>query len=72
MVAIAGQMITIEVLPAGRYDPSRTGGTVQLSSARGERRTIYLDLGRLPLDQQDLDERDMELLEEWWHKAGTE
>ena len=32
----------------------------------GEVREIYLDLGRLPLDQQNLDERGVELLEEWW------
>lgn len=65
---LAGEPTTFTVLDRP-YDPQRTGGWVQMTRA-GEVRTIYLDLGRLPLDQENLDDMDGELLTRWWEGAG--
>lgn len=67
---IGGMPTAFTVLPPAEYDPRRTGGTVEMVRA-GETRRIYLDLGRLPLDQVDLDGRDDELLVRWWEGAGA-
>lgn len=66
---ISGVAAEFTVLSPGDMDPSKRGGWVQMAQA-GEIRTIYLDPGRLPLDQVDLDTWDPELLEAWWHEAG--
>lgn len=68
-IVVEGLEVEFLVLPAGDFDPARTGGYIQMTGG-DERRTVYLDLGRLPLDQQDLDERDSDLLAKWWLEAA--
>lgn len=68
-IEIEGVVTEYTVLPPGEFNPARTGGWVQMVRS-GEVRTIYLDLGRLPLTQLNFDQMDRELLESWWRSAG--
>lgn len=65
-IRIAGWPTTFSVTPGAG---GRPGGWIEMVRA-GETRRIYLDLGRLPLTQQNFDGMDDELLASWWEGAG--